>query len=228
MVQAPPMSKMGLGIFLLLFACGLYYRLQANTGNIHTQAAPGYDSTNLPPYISEKPLPTPLNVKIVGLSQGKVSSEDLNDDYLKNLKDTVTKEDLQFLAKSIVQGSLSSEERRRALYAITQMGPVALPALTLVVTSPFSMAQSQNPHSVEQYQQAFEVGLRVTAIEALDELSTTSEDVANEVRGSMNTILETQKNRTLTLLAQISLSGIESGRPGKVKRAVDTLLKERE
>lgn len=134
--------------------------------------------------------------------------------------------DVDQLSRTVRDQTQSQEARRNALYVLTQMGSAALPALAAVATTPMPVATSQDPHSAEQMKQSFEAGLRVTAIEALDELGTDS-SLSPAVKESMLSVLKVQKHRSLTLLAQISLSGIESGRPGKVKRAVDNLIQEK-
>jgi hypothetical protein len=151
----------------------------------------------------------------------------LNAEFIAEIRATITAAELQQLVLTVQDGTQSQENRRKALYVLTQMGSAALPALTAVATTPMPVATSQDPHSAEQIKQSFEAGLRVTAIEALDELGTDS-SLSPAVKDSMLNILKIQKHRSLTLLAQISLSGIESGRPGKVKRAVEDLLKEKD
>lgn len=127
-------------------------------------------------------------------------------------------EELTHLSELILDVKQSQESRRQALYGLTQKGASALGALSTVATTSI-------PDGLSEYQQAFEAGLRVTAIESLDDLAV-DPNFSATVKETMLGVLKTQKHQSLTLLAQISLSGIESGKPGKVKRAIETLLKE--
>lgn len=130
----------------------------------------------------------------------------------------VSSEELTHLTQLVLDVKQSQESRRQALYNLTQKGSPALAALSAVATASIS-------ENLSEYQQAFEAGLRVTAIESLDELAM-DPSLSTTVKESMLNVLKMQKHQSLTLLAQISLSGIESGKPGKVKRAIDTLIKE--
>lgn len=133
--------------------------------------------------------------------------------------------ELSKLAQLVTDSTAPQETRKKALYDLTQQGAAALTALSVVANSPVPEALSQDPHSADQIKQSFEASLRVTAIEALDEIAVDPTHT-DAVKASMLGVLKSQKHRSLTLLAQISLSGIESGRPGKVKRAIEALVKE--
>ena len=208
------MRKIGLGFLALALGVGLY-QIQ----NKHSATVPVTEVQALvnPPKASQKSTSSAMtSEKFQSLVQGKVSSG----------KSTVVDMKVLQLAQATLDQSQSFEVRRKALYVLTQMGAVALPALSEVATSFVSVANSQDPHSVAQVKQTFESSLRVTAMESLDELAK-DESHSAAVKESMLRVLQVQKHRSLTLIAQISLSGIESGRPGKVKRAIDILLKEK-
>ena len=129
---------------------------------------------------------------------------------------------ISILTQTVLEKTLSHTERRQALFELTQMGSSAFPALSQIASAPLPAVTSTDPHSAETLHNQFEVGLRITAIERLDE----NTDRPDLVKQAMLEVLNTHKNRSLVTLAQISLSGIEAGHPGKVKRAIDALLKE--
>lgn len=131
-------------------------------------------------------------------------------------------QELLHLSNVVINSSASNEVRQTALYALAQLGDAAVPALTNIATSKVPESGPSDPHAAPTYQLKEEVGLRVSAIEALDRLSISN----SHIKASMQKVLETQTHRTLTLLAQISISGIESGHPGKAQRAIETLVKE--
>lgn len=223
------MKKLVLGVLTLALVAGVIYQLhaksQSNTAaEMAAQFAHKGSQQSAAP---TKPSAAMTNEKVKAVVLGQVSNDEFTQEFFADMRTTITTAELEQLALTARDGSQPQETRRKALYVLTQMGSVALPALTAVATTPMPVATSQDPHSLEQIKQSFEAGLRVTAIEALDDLGTDS-SLSPAVKDSMLNILKVQKHRSLTLLAQISLSGIESGRPGKVKRAVDDLLKEKE
>lgn len=134
-------------------------------------------------------------------------------------------ESAENLARVATDAVQTQEARRKAVYDLTQMGAAALPSLAAIAAHPVVEAKNQDPHSADQIKQSFEASLRVSAIEALDELALNPNNV-QAVKAAMLAVLKTQKHRSLTLLAQLSLSGIESGQPGKVKRAIDAMVEE--
>ncbi len=130
--------------------------------------------------------------------------------------------ELLAISDVVVNPEYSNETRQKSVYALAHLGAPAIPALTAIATTPMTEGRTSDPHSAKTYRFKEELGLRISAIEALDRLSAENP----EIKSSMQLVLKNQTDRTLTLLAQISLSGIESGHPGKVQRAVETLLKE--
>jgi len=193
------MKKIGLGLLTLILVTAVYFNFRSFGSVSDTEESP---TPSILPFGVQKQTSTaePSSEKLVAVEE---------------------------LTQTVRNNSLPQEERTKALYELTQLGAKALSSLTLIATTPLLETGSQDPHSVDQINQSFELGLRVTALEALDELSIDPQ-WRPSVAASMLEVLKIHKHRSLTLLAQISLSGIESGRPGKVKRAIDTLLKEKE
>ncbi len=114
------------------------------------------------------------------------------------------------------------DQRGFALQRLIAQGLRALPALTRVISAPVPLfAELENPHSVNNARDRFERGLKITALEQLDRLA--SQNTA-EVRRNLVTILNTQKDPQILFLAQISLLGIQQGRPGKLGRFIEALL----
>ena len=111
-----------------------------------------------------------------------------------------------------------ADKRRDALFQLTQLGPSAVCALQEVARSSVPDFDNQNnPEAVGAYQKKFEVSLRITALEALDKLAMSSVDIGP----ALAEIRRHQKNSTILFLANVSLSGILAGRPGKLSRAID-------
>jgi len=128
---------------------------------------------------------------------------------------------------SILSSNESQQIRRNNLYRLTEMGPESIKALSTLATYPVESSKSNNPHSAESIQRNFEIGLRITALEALDQMVVSHSQSTEDIKKTMMLVLEKQETSSLKILAQISLSGIANGRPGKLKRAIDHLLNEK-
>lgn len=165
---------------------------------------------------------TSMPHSVSAIIQKFVATESANVNELISDLQKASPHDLLKVSEIALSKEHSNEVRQKAVYALSHLGAQAIPALTVIATTPMTEARTSDPHSAATYKFKEEVGLRITAIEALDRLSAENP----EVKSSMQLVLQNQSDRTLTLLAQISLSGIESGHPGKVQRAIQTLLKE--
>ncbi|MGZ3773398.1 MAG: hypothetical protein ACXVCY_02865 [Pseudobdellovibrionaceae bacterium] len=130
------------------------------------------------------------------------------------------------LKEQVLNTDVDGVQRRQALYILTQsQSEEATHSLAEIAESqvpPFT--GMENPHSQGAYQQNVEVALRVTALEALDRRSPDH----SEIYKLMQNIERNQKNPTLKFLAQISLGGYESHKPGKLHRVIDAVLAEKE
>lgn len=131
------------------------------------------------------------------------------------------------LLTSILSANESQQVRRNNLYRLTEMGPESIKALSTLATYPVESSKSNNPHSAESIQRNFEIGLRITALETLDQIAVSHSPSAEDIKKTMMLVLEKQEASSLKILAQISLSGMANGRPGKLKRALDHLLNEK-
>ncbi len=124
------------------------------------------------------------------------------------------------LADLVVDPKSSADRRNAAVYILSEAGAIAQPALTKIVVTPFDDRPGK-PHSIQDAKRQGEVSLRVSALEALDQLGASGSDVRASLQKA-----SLQKNTTLQFLARIALSGIEQGRPGKLSRFIDASMDE--
>lgn len=129
------------------------------------------------------------------------------------------------LKAQVLDANANGETRQKALYELTQL-ETATAALDLAEIAESDVPQFPNlhdPHSSGAYKYQTELALRVTALEALDQRSVNSLEVSKLIQ----TVERNQKNPTLKFLAQISLSGLNSQRPGKLHRVIEAMLAEK-
>jgi hypothetical protein len=110
----------------------------------------------------------------------------------------------------ILNPSVSGEQRRRALFDLTQAGPSAFPALRRVLLAPIP---------TNALKQEFEVNLRITALEAIDGLAERGLDV----RDAFSKSYEVHSDPSLKTLSMAGMSGIDEGRPGKARRLIQQM-----
>lgn len=113
----------------------------------------------------------------------------------------------------------SADTRHASVYLLTQGGPAASAALVAIAAAPVP-AVSEIPHTTGEAKGALERSLRITALEALDKMA--ERDVS--LRPRLESILKTQNDSTLMFLTQVSLAGLDEGRPGKLTRFIDRAL----
>jgi hypothetical protein len=148
-----------------------------------------------------------------------------NSETEKTVQALVTKlsdQDYQVLQEKVLGTSNKMAEREAALYVLT-LSSAPQAQGTLIVLAETALPEFRdltNPHSVGSTQRTLELGLRVTALESLDQRAVSSPEVTK----GLQRILQKQTEPSLRFLAQTSLSGIESGKPGKLKRIIDEML----
>lgn len=114
-------------------------------------------------------------------------------------------------AEFIMNLEESANDREEAMYQLTQKGMAALPELKKVLA---------NPLPADPTRHEFEVSLRITALEALDELSMQGADIAEALQGA----LATYDEPSIQTLAMVGLQGLEENRPGKINRFIDKMV----
>ncbi|MBO9667379.1 MAG: hypothetical protein J7501_11270 [Bdellovibrio sp.] len=127
----------------------------------------------------------------------------------------ITANEREQLRLAVMNQNLEGIRRRASMFLLTKIGAPAIQEIGAIALAP--LAPTQNSMTKE-----FEVSLRITALETLDLMPAHSREVLNIMKKS----LTTQKDPTLNLLARISISGIESGKPGKLSRAMDAMIKQ--
>ncbi len=91
-------------------------------------------------------------------------------------------------------------------------GPKNIVAMTRIASSSLPVfPKASDPHSVDSGLYTFEKGLRITAIETLDQWGAKGV----QVLPSLVAIRESQHERDLQFLTSLAISGIQEGRPGK-------------
>lgn len=123
----------------------------------------------------------------------------------------------------ILNSKAPADRRREVLHRLTTLDRRAVPALTRIAHQPIpSFSNAQNPHSADSAAYTFEKGLRITAIEALDQWALKGENVLQQ----LISIRERQSERDLAFLANLAIAGIQEGQPGKVTRFIEKMFDE--
>jgi hypothetical protein len=125
------------------------------------------------------------------------------------------KSDSAAAVTKVLDATASGGERRLALHQLVVRGINARDDLTIIAASSW-------PDTDSHKQMKFERGLRITAIEALDKMAAT--DGAGTTP-YLHQVLSQQKDPSLKMLAQVSLTGVAEGKPGKLSRFIDKMLK---
>lgn len=136
----------------------------------------------------------------------------------------LTDQDYQLLQEKVLSANNKMAEREAALYVLT-LSSAPQAQGTLVVLAETALPEFKDlsdPHSAGSTQRTLELGLRVTALESLDQRAAGAG--SPEVAKGLLRILQKQTEPSLRFLAQTSLSGIEAGKPGKLKRIIDEML----
>ncbi|WP_413587056.1 hypothetical protein [Bdellovibrio sp. HCB274] len=124
----------------------------------------------------------------------------------------LTSEEMSQLGNAVINQQTDATTRQASIFILSKSGPKAIPALGMIAASNFKESSAQT-----------EVPLRITALESLDKMTGNSADVLKALR----TTIDKQSNKTLVFLATISAGGIKEGRPGKLSRAMDQMIKEK-
>ena len=116
-----------------------------------------------------------------------------------------------YTAADVLDLNSRGDDRVEALYQLTQAGPRATADLHRVVTTPLP---------ADPTRRNLEVSLRITALEALDQLAERGVDV----KDSFARALVVHQDGALQTIAMVGLRGIEQGRPAKIKRFIDEMV----
>lgn len=131
--------------------------------------------------------------------------------------------ELQALKEKILSANETAEARQEMMYSLIKIGPSASQALVAIAkTNIPEFHNSKDPHSVGAFQERLELSLRITALEALDQMLMKKPDLSR----SIGEIAHQQTNPILKFLAKVSLSGVQKNQPGKLKRTIDAMLVE--
>jgi hypothetical protein len=123
----------------------------------------------------------------------------------------------------ILDRSAAPDKRRQVLQQLVEAGPSAKAQNVANAQAPVpKFPQAQNPHSSDYGYYKFEKGLRITAIETLDQWAANGTDVLKELMH----IRDNQNEQDLVFLAGLAVAGIQEGRPGKVTRFIDQAFDE--
>lgn len=160
----------------------------------------------------------------------QMAATDLNTSYvqsdLQRQADSFSNKDLQSLENILLSSQATQDERSVSLYLLSLSGAKALPALThFSVTALPEFSHLQDPHSAGSLNKSFEMSLRIATLEAIDHLSE-AKNTTSQVQTSLQQILKTQNDPTLKMLAEVSLAGIQSGKPQKLSRLIQAMVNE--
>lgn len=144
------------------------------------------------------------------------------DRELRQMAARFSEEDFARLAITLGRTELANDERRAGLYFLSVAGPAAIHALGVVAAKPVpELANSLDPHSSGAVQKSIEVALRTQALQSLDAMAADSV----QVREELEKVLSQQTDPTVKFFAQVSLQGIQQGRPGKLQRLAERVLR---
>ncbi len=134
---------------------------------------------------------------------------------------TLTFLNFEQLGKQAIDLTQDRQVRQAALYILSEAGPAAAPVLAALVESGLpEYSNLANPHSRDSAERSFELSLRMSALEALDKAASQNP----EIRTLLEKIVGKQKEPTLRYLAQVSLRGVETGRPGQLQKVMEQVV----
>lgn len=133
----------------------------------------------------------------------------------------VENEEYSEIAVTVLDTSASKDMRRLLLHKLVAAGLPAAKQLIEVASSPLPEAAGEmRPHSAQEMRVKYERSLRITALEALDKLTPDNPGLSEQ----MQNVALVQRDPMLQFLAQVSVSGIQQGRPGKLVRMIDKIV----
>ena len=134
---------------------------------------------------------------------------------------TLENKDFMSTAFDVLDLKLAPNSRRKLLHQLVVTGLPAAEALLIVARTPLPLSSaSPQPHSIHEMKVKFERSLRITALEALDKLAIDHPGVA----AKLPEVAAEQTDPMISFLAQVSVAGIQQGRPGKLVRMIDKVV----
>ena len=134
---------------------------------------------------------------------------------------TLENKDFVSTAVDILDLKVDPNSRRKLLHQLVVAGPPAAEALLKVARTPLPLSsENPQPHSIHEMKVKFERSLRITALEALDKLAIDHPSVA----AKLPEVAADQTDPMISFLAQVSVAGIQQGRPGKLVRMIDKVV----
>ncbi len=145
---------------------------------------------------------------------------------VSTLAHRLKKAELSELASVTLDEAIDGNRRDAALLILTSARENALEQLMDVAAHPMhAFLDEATAHSRGAFQKKFEVSLRVRALEELDRLSTSdSPAIKAESANLIARVVAQQNQPTVQFLAQMSLQGVRTERPGKLKRFIDQIF----
>jgi hypothetical protein len=151
----------------------------------------------------------------------------LIDDTIARVAPHLDMHELNELAEISLSQASTQDERLIALYILSKAGQGSIPALTHIASAPITEESGPlGPHTSEAQLKKFELSLRLSAIEAIDELASSTPHVAQK---AIEEIVSKTNHASVQLLAQLALSESQnlsaSGTPqSKFKSLVSQLI----
>ena len=175
------------------------------------------------PAPKEKPsLKTLVENHVKDMNSSAIDAESREEVLLQAAK-SLTDSDIQTLKTWLFDPSMDSAQRSVSLYLLTHAGLSTAGILYEFINTSYEMLQLLDPHSNEFKQHEFETKLRISALEALDQMATENAFLVSPL---LENISMNNQDPTMRFFADIALSGIDSGRPNKLSRYIDETLKE--
>lgn len=145
-------------------------------------------------------------------AQGPAPSKDaLNREAALRLSSS----DLIALTSRALDPAVSGDLRSAAIYLLVHADPaLAVPELARLATAPL-------PEKYTPFSLTFEIGARIRAVAALDQLAATGHPAAT---AAVAKVAESVKEPSLRFLAQLSWQGILAHQPGRASRYIDQMI----
>jgi hypothetical protein len=122
------------------------------------------------------------------------------------------------LRKFILSTENPPDSRRQALQALVIKGPNTLAEMATIAQQPLpNLTTPVTSHSANEQRLNFEIGLRITAIETMDQWASTGTDVW----AAMNQVRKAHTSKELLFLVNLALDGIRERKPGQVSNWID-------
>ncbi len=161
----------------------------------------------------------------IAVNGKKYDIASLDEADAERLSETLSQQQFKEIKTVILSPSESEVKRHSYLYFLMQMKQAGVSSLYEIVKSEIPQFEFQNnPHSQDARKKTLELSLRIAALEALDNLAT----IDPQVRSYLSQINQSKSVSDHPILNYLSSLSLASGKPGKLHRALEAIINEKE